>query len=223
MDDSSFTARRGKRDFLLAKAERAIVKVLVDKIPQWIQTYHLTLLTLLWSFFVLVFSLLARKSLQWLWLVSLMILFQYATDLFDGAVGRHRSTGLIRWGYYMDHFLDYLFLCSLIVGYSFLLPDDQVLFLVFLVLAGALMMHSHLAFAAEGAFVIAHFRIGPSELRVCAILTNTFVIFLGLSFLAKFLTVLLPVVLFFLVVIVYRAQRRMWSHDMADKARRKKG
>ena len=58
------------------------------------------------------------EILACLWFVSLMIVLQYLTDLFDGEVGRQRNTGLIKWGFYMDHFLDYLFLSSLVfVGY----------------------------------------------------------------------------------------------------------
>ncbi len=100
---------------LFGKLEQRLVKAYVGRIPSFIETYHLTLTTLLWSMAIVGFSYLAQFNIHWMWLTSVMIIFQYLTDLFDGAVGRLRNTGLIRWGYYMDHFLDYIFL-SLVSG-----------------------------------------------------------------------------------------------------------
>jgi hypothetical protein len=50
---------------------------------------------------------------------------QYVTDHYDGKIGKYRNTGLVRWGYYMDHLLDYVFLCSIIIGYAFILPEKS--------------------------------------------------------------------------------------------------
>ena len=100
--------------FLTPFERRLAVRVL-PRIPRWLQTYHLTMLTMVWSGFILFFSFLAARDLRWLWMVSVMIFMQYVTDHYDGKVGKYRNTGLVRWGYYMDHFLDYLFLCSVII------------------------------------------------------------------------------------------------------------
>jgi phosphatidylglycerophosphate synthase len=98
-----------------------MVSFLVPKVPGFLETYHLTMMTLLWCVGIVVCSYLARQNLYWLWLVSLFIVLQYISDVLDGAVGRHRDTGLIKWGFYMDHFLDYVFLMSIIGGYGLLL------------------------------------------------------------------------------------------------------
>ncbi len=78
--------------------EQRFVTWSVPKIPKWLQTYHLTLLTLVWSGIIVVASYLAKDNIQWLWLVSFMIVCQYLSDLLDGAVGRYRNTGLIKMG-----------------------------------------------------------------------------------------------------------------------------
>src|SRR3989338_1548416 len=101
-------------------AENKFRNKIVPHIPRFIETYHLTCLTFLWSGLIVLFGWLARNDINWLWFISLMIIFQYITDLFDGALGRYRDTGLIKWGYYMDHFLDYVFLCSILIAYSFI-------------------------------------------------------------------------------------------------------
>src|SRR5688572_16316355 len=88
-----------------ARPERWFVARFVGRIPRWLETYHLTMLTLVWSILIPLFGALARTNIHWLWMVSVMIVLQYITDLFDGAVGRLRGTGLVRWGFFMDHFL----------------------------------------------------------------------------------------------------------------------
>ncbi len=120
MKDGQFAGDKKKGDWLLAKAEKRMVTWLVPRVPPIIETYHLTLLTLLWSIGIVACSLLARENINWLWGVSLFIFLQYMSDVLDGAVGRYRETGLVKWGYYMDHLLDYVFLASVIVGYAFL-------------------------------------------------------------------------------------------------------
>jgi archaetidylinositol phosphate synthase len=104
----------------LAKWERRFIDALVPKFPQWIHGYHLTLMTILWSAGLIAFGYLARGNLSWLWLSSLMLMLQWFTDCFDGALGKFRDTGIPKWGYYMDHLLDFVFLCSILIGYSFL-------------------------------------------------------------------------------------------------------
>src|SRR5687768_1971394 len=115
-------ATKTNTSFLTPLERRLAIRVL-PRIPSWLETYHLTMLTLVWSGLILFFSYLAKNDLRWLYGVSAMVAMQYVTDHYDGKIGKYRGTGLIRWGYYMDHLLDYLFLCSVIIGYSFILPE----------------------------------------------------------------------------------------------------
>src|SRR5512136_3248535 len=104
----------------LAKIERRIIVALTPRFPGWIQGYHLTLMTIPWSIGLVVSGWLARNDLSWLYLASAMHIMQWFTDSFDGALGRHRDTGIPKWGYYMDHFLDYVYTCCAFIGYAFL-------------------------------------------------------------------------------------------------------
>ena len=105
-------------DWLFVKIDRFLVAKGVGCVPVWLQTDHLTLLTLFWSPLAVIAGWLSSQNIFWLWLFSFSVLCQYITDMLDGAVGRHRNTGLITWGYYMDHFLDYIFMCSVFCGYG---------------------------------------------------------------------------------------------------------
>ena len=54
-------ATKTNTSFLTPLERRLAVKVL-PKIPSWLQTYHLTMLTLVWSLAILFFSYLAARD-----------------------------------------------------------------------------------------------------------------------------------------------------------------
>lgn len=193
---------------------------LVPFVPKCIETYHLTLTTILWSILVLVFSFLALKNIQWLWGVCLMIFLQYITDLLDGEIGRQRNTGLIKWGYYMDHFLDYIFLCAMVGGFFIILPVEYKLYQFFiLALFGGFMVNSFLAFASTNKFKISYFGIGPTEVRIGFIFVFIMHIFFGQTFMAKGLPYLLIFSAIGLIINVYITQKYIWKIDMQNKSK----
>lgn len=203
---------------LLAGPEERLKRFLLPRVPRRVETYHLTMLTLLWCVLIIAFSFLARHHIAWLWAVSLTIVLQYVTDLLDGAVGRQRDTGLVKWGYYMDHFLDYLFLCSILIGYAILLPDHFKYMLFFvLALFGAFMTHSFLAFAATNEFRISYLGIGPTEIRLIFIAVNTLLIVFGRTHMVAALPYVLGGSAFGLFVTVFRTQRHLWQLDLHAK------
>ncbi|MEO7995999.1 MAG: CDP-alcohol phosphatidyltransferase family protein [Gemmatimonadaceae bacterium] len=198
--------------------ERRFVARYVSSVPSWLETYHLTLLTIVWSLLILVFGWLAKSNIQWLWMVSLMIVFQYLTDLFDGAVGRYRNTGLIKWGFFMDHFLDFIFLCAMITAYHTVAPPGlDMWFVLLLGLTGAHMTHSFLAFAATNEFRIAYNGVGPTEMRLAFIGINAFIIFTWPNYYHYTLPALTVAVLTGLIFVVVNTQRQLWHIDMEAK------
>jgi len=203
---------------LFGSLEKKIVEKFTPKIPLCIETYHLTLLTILWSLLIVLFGYLAKNNLNWLWMISLMIVFQYITDLFDGAVGRYRNTGLVKWGYYMDHFLDYIFLCSILIGYMFILPEE-LNYLLFFILAilGSFMVNSYLSFAATNELKISYLKIGPTEVRLGFIIVNTSWIIFGQTYLRWTLPFALIVSLICIIIVVYRTQKYIGGLDRKGK------
>ena len=218
--DEKFAGDKKVGKSIFGNLEQKLVNKFVGKIPKGIETYHLTISTLVWCALIILFSFLAKYNINWLWGVSIMIVFQYITDLFDGAVGRLRNTGLIKWGYYMDHFLDYIFLCSILIGYSFILKDEYNTLFFILVAFGAYMVNSYLAFAATNQFKISYLDIGPTEVRLIFIIANALIIFnYGNAHIP--LSSLLPYILVFaiagLIWVVYDTQRYIWKKDMEQK------
>ena len=111
-----------------------------------------------------------------------MIILQYLTDLADGEVGRRRDTGLVKWGFFMDHLLDYIFLCCLVfAGYLMAPENTQIWFIPLLIIMGAIMANSFLSFAATNEFEIYHYGMGPTESRIGFILINAYIAFFGFT------------------------------------------
>ena len=218
-----FAGDRKEGKWILAVWEGKLRDFLLPRVPANVETWHLTLSTLLWCALIVGSSYLARFKIVFLWGASLGIFLQYVTDLLDGAVGRARDTGLVKWGFYMDHFLDYIFLCSILVGYSLMLPD-QYKFRLFIVMVifGAFMVGSFLNFAATNEFRISFFRFGPTEARIVFILFNTYLIAYGSDSLARALPWIMVLSGIGLVASVYRTQKFLWALDMNNKRTREK-
>lgn len=205
---------------LLSPLERRLSRRVVPRVPAWLETYHLTLLTLLWSALVLLFGYLARGDRRWLWASSLMVVCQYVSDHLDGKVGKHRGTGLVKWGFYTDHLLDYGFLACILAGYAFILPERSHLHLLLLLaVAGGFMVNSFLSFAATGRFRISHLRLGPTEFRLAVVVLNALVAAYGTGRMEKALPYVAAGGLALLAALVYRTQRQIWRLDMEAKAR----
>ena len=165
------------------------------------------------------FGKLAAGNLNWLWGVSLMIVLQYLTDLADGEVGRRRNTGLIKWGFYMDHFLDYIFLCCLVVaGYLIAPAGVEFWFVVLLVIVSAFMVNSFLSFSATNEFEIYHYGFGPTETRIVFIAINAWIVIFGTDQFYWMLPLTCLITGLGLVFNTWQIHRKLWQMDMDIKA-----
>jgi hypothetical protein len=221
-NEQNFAGNKKKADFnLLYPLEQKLTKAVVPHIPKWLETNHLTWMTVVWSIGALAFGWLAKGNLLWIWGINAMLICQYLSDLFDGAVGRYRDTGLVKWGYFMDHFLDYIFLCALFVGYSFFIPDRYNALFFLMIVYGAYLVNSYVSFAATNQFKITYLGIGPTEGRIGFLIVNILLMYTNIHFLSRFLPHLLAIAFIGLCVIVFRSQRYIWKLDMDAKAQQK--
>ena len=210
-------ANKSNTSFLTPIERRLAVRVL-PRIPSWLETYHLTMLTLVWSAFILYFSYLAAKDLRWLWGVSAMIALQYVTDHYDGKIGKYRGTGLVRWGYYMDHLLDYFFLCSIIIGYAFILPErSRYQILIMLAIFAGYEMTTFLAFAATDRLKISYLKFGPTEFRLAVIIINALLVQYGTKQMIGGLKYVNIGAAIGLALMIYRTHKILWAMDMEQK------
>jgi phosphatidylglycerophosphate synthase len=219
IETQQFAGARKTNNSFLTPLERRLAPAVLPRIPSWLETYHLTMLTLVWSLLILLFSYLAASDIRWLWLVSVMIFLQYVTDHYDGKIGKYRNTGLVRWGYYMDHLLDYFFLCSVIIGYAFILPEHsryQILFM--LAIFAGYEMSTFLAFAATDCLQISYLRFGPTEFRLALIVINTLLALFGTRYMISGLKYVNIGAAIGLSVLIYRTHKIVWALDVKQRS-----
>jgi phosphatidylglycerophosphate synthase len=223
MAENNFAGQDKTSKSFLSPLERKWAAYIIPKLPTWLETHHLTLLTIVWCAGILLFSYLATQNIKWLWMVSLMVVFQYITDHLDGKVGKYRNTGLVRWGFYMDHLLDYVFMCSVLLGYAMLCTDKGRYNMLFLLAVfGGYMIHSFLTVAAMGKFKIDLVKFGPTEFRLAVIIFNTLFIFFGTKKMNRPLIYVAGGGLIGLCILVYRTQKKIWELDMEQKKEEEK-
>ncbi len=207
----------------LVPYERMFLKAALPLVPWKVNTAHLTLMTILWSLIVVASGWLAREDMRWLWLFSAAIVLQYMTDMLDGEVGRSRNNGLIKWGFYMDHFLDYIFLSSIVIGYSFLLPPSYFLWeLLCLTFTAGFMVHAFMDFAITNNFKISCSQFGVSEARILLVLFNIVLMLTGPSLLITVFPFFVLISFIALSLLVYNAQKTYRHIDTIHQAQEDK-
>ncbi len=219
-NDTQGCDKKAPMKTLLSAPEKRFIQWLTPKFPAWVETWQLTMLTVPWSIGMIVFGYLAGKTgnRHWLWASSAMIFLQWFTDCFDGAIGRHKNTGLVKWGFFMDHFLDFVFMCSVFIGWAYLFDGVHNKLMWFMSLGmGCLMVNAFLSFGATNEFKIAYLATGPTEMRLYFILLNAAITFFGTTWLQKSLPYIFIAFWLGIAIVIYRTQKRIWKLDMDIK------
>lgn len=214
----NFAGNKKEGMFLLHNFEKKMIDWAVPRIPKWINSVHLTVATFPISVLIMYFGYLAKGNLNWLWGISGLILAQYVTDSLDGSLGRYRNSGLVKWGFYVDHFLDYFFMTSLNVAGFFICPPELRIWIIIL---GAVllmfMVNSFLFFGAAEKFDIYHCGAGPSEFRFVVIFINILITYTGtwhFKYTLPFATIACGIGLF---VYCFSIHKTLWNVDMENK------
>jgi len=203
---------------ILSAWEHTLVAAMVPKVPRFLNGINLTLLSLLWSALVIWFSYQAVADIRWLWAASGIIVLHWLTDSLDGAVGRYRNSGLVRWGFYFDHLLDFVLTAAVFIGYA-LLVDASALFalFIFFVACTIIPVSIFFSFSAYQALKIGSLGFGPTEYRIAIILLNTAIIYFGISWFERALPYFALLLFVYAFLLVYRTQRDMYRMDMRDR------
>jgi len=214
----SMSGKSRKLTSIIEPYQKRFVEWMVPKIPKQIETYHLTLLTIPLSLLVIIIAKTIPNSSFFLLLHALIILIQYLSDILDGALGRYRNTGLIRWGFYMDHLLDYVFAISVILSYSFFFDINIELTALIIGLVGAFFTHEFVIGNIKGMVnTSGYYGIGPSEVRFGGIIINIFLFITGYK--PNEFVILSIVVIFILAFISasWSAQKSFREQDLKAK------
>lgn len=151
---------------LLAAPEKRLLIWIARRLPQAINSDHLTLLALVAMAGAGAAFALARVYPPALWGVVVALVLNWFGDSLDGTLARVRGVERPRYGFYVDHVLDIVGISLLIAGMAcsgYMTPLVAMILLVaYLLVSGEVF----LATAAHGVFRMSFFGFGPTELRI---------------------------------------------------------
>ena len=172
MKNSSFPDARREQTSVLAPLERAALRGLARRMPECVNSDHLSLLGLVAMFLAGVFYAASGRNPLLLHLVNVCIFLNWFGDSLDGTLARYRDRQRPRYGFYVDHIIDTFGTMFLIFGLALSgFMTERVAaatLIVFLMLA----INSYLAAYSLGIFKISHGKLGPTEMRLVLIVGN---------------------------------------------------
>ncbi len=201
----------------LWKYEQKWIAWAVPKVPKFLNGRNLTWATSLWSAIIITCGYLSKQNIYWVWGISASIVGQYITDSLDGAVGRYRESGLVNWGHYVDHLLDFVFLCAVIISYAFIFPEHLLLLMILLAIFGSHYASTFLIFSFSKKFHMAASGIGMNELKILLLVFNAIIFFNGTGFVETMLIILSLLALLALFGVIHTGQKEA---DKIDNLRR---
>jgi archaetidylinositol phosphate synthase len=177
MQGKSFRDAKRQQNSLLAPLERAALIGMARRMPQWVNSDHLSLLGLAAMLLAGICYAFSGWNPHMLHMVNLFIFLNWFGDSLDGTLARYRDRQRPRYGFYVDHIIDTFGTMFLIAGLTFSgYMSERVaagLLVVFLMLA----INSYLAAYALGVFKISHWKLGPTEIRLVLCIGNVYLFY----------------------------------------------
>lgn len=163
---------------MLGKAEKKALLWLAARMPAWVVPDTLTAIGLLASVIIFLGYALSFFNINWLWLASFGFVIQWFGDSLDGTLARYRKIERPRYGFFVDHIIDAVSEALVFIGLG--LSPFVRFDLALLALIGYLMVsvYVYLVTYVNGVFRISYAGLGPTEMRLLAIIANTAVYFL---------------------------------------------
>ena len=179
MTDSKKTEHTRVNKILLGPIERPVLSWLAAHMPSWVTPDMLTATGFIATIITAASYILCHRSTAFLWLASFGILLNWFGDSLDGTLARYRKIERPKYGFFIDHTMDGLgeVIFAMGLGLSPFLDFRVAL----ITLVGYMLMANlvYILTYVKGEFRISYLGLGPTEVRLILIITNTFVFFLG--------------------------------------------
>jgi len=157
---------------LTAAVERRALNYLAARLPEWVNSDHLTLLGLV----AMIAAGVCYGAARWwppaMLIVNLWLVVNWFGDSLDGTLARLRDRQRPRYGFYVDHIVDALGILALLCGLALSGYMSGLVALAFLVAYFLLSIDIYLATYTIGAFRMAYCKLGPTELRILLAIGN---------------------------------------------------
>jgi len=164
---------------LLGFLERPALNWLAAHMPAWVTPDTMTWLGILASVMIFVSYSLTHLSPNFLWLASLGFILNWLGDSLDGTLARYRRIERPRYGFLVDHWVDAISTLLIFMGLGLSPYVDLTVACLGVIAYLLLSIMVYLITYVTGVFNIAYISLGPTEIRVMAILLNTAIFFIG--------------------------------------------
>ncbi|MFA9491762.1 MAG: CDP-alcohol phosphatidyltransferase family protein [Anaerolineales bacterium] len=166
-------------DMILGPLERPTLQFFASKMPAWVTPDILLGFGLFGSLLIIIGYLLTNFNSAFLWLASLGFVINWFGDSLDGTLARYRKIERPKYGFFVDHTADSLSMVMIFVGLG--LSAYVRLDIAALACIGYLLMTilTYIGAFVSGEFRISYAKIGPTEMRLIAIIVNILLFFFG--------------------------------------------
>lgn len=178
---NDITHHRRVNDILLGPLERPTLKWLAAHMPAWVTPDICTLVGMLGSLIVALSYMLSTYERAFLWFASLGFIINWFGDSLDGTLARYRRIERPNFGFFVDHTIDAISAAVIFLGLGmtpYVSFNVACLALIaYLLLCIVVYLRTNVA----GEFKISYSMLGPTEIRVGAILLNVVMYFGGIQ------------------------------------------
>lgn len=164
---------------LLGPLERPALQWLAAHMPPWAHPDMLMTVGIFGAFLTMVSYALTNVSPAFLWLASLGFVINWFGDSLDGTLARYRKVERPRYGFYVDHIVDSFSQVMVFLGLGL---SPYVSFEIAAVACIGYLLMAILSYVnafVSGEFHVSYARIGPTEMRLLAVIANTVIFFVG--------------------------------------------
>ena len=172
MDEEKLRTHQRINDIFLGPLERPALAWLAKKMPAWVTPDLLTAIGFASSILIAASYWLTTYNKNFLWLASFGFVLNWFGDSLDGSLARHRHIERPRYGFFVDHATDTLSEILIFVGLGLSPFVDFRLALIGLICYLNVSILVYLIMVTKGVFKISLWKIGPTEIRMMAILAN---------------------------------------------------
>jgi len=177
MEKNEFRSAERAQNSVLAGVEKKTLVWLAERMPRWVNSDHLTALSLVAMLLAGASYWMAQYDRRGLLLVCVWLAVNWFGDSLDGTLARVRGTPRPRYGFYVDHVVDTfgaLFLLGGLALSGYMTPLAAAgLLLGYYILS----IEVFLATYCIGTFHMSFFGMGPTELRIGLAAANVWLFF----------------------------------------------
>jgi archaetidylinositol phosphate synthase len=157
---------------ILTPLEKITLRWLAVRMPQWVNSDHLTLLGFIGMFLTGLSYYLAGFN-RWFLVVGIVCLaINWFGDSLDGTLARIRNRQRPRYGFYVDHIVDAFGASFVVAGLGLSPYMSGTVAMAFLIAYFLMNIEIYLATYTLGVFKLSYGIFGPTELRVIICIGN---------------------------------------------------